>query len=139
MHHRINTKQLGRPAEHRRAMVSALVCALIKETRICTTLAKAKVARSAAERMVTLARKGTLDARRRAVATLRDRTAVKRLFSDVVPRFEGRRGGYTLIVKLGSRPGDNAPMAALEWVVTSATASPGTPEPKADPGSQASP
>jgi large subunit ribosomal protein L17 len=117
MHHRMQKKQLGRTSEHRRALVAALVSALIKESRICTTLAKAKVARSAAERMVTMARKGTLDARRRAVAILRDRAAVKRLFAEIVPKLEGRHGGYTRITKLGARTGDNAPVAALEWVV----------------------
>jgi len=133
MHHRIQKKQLGRTAEHRHALVAALVCALIKESRICTTLAKAKVARSAAERMVTLARKGTLDARRRAVAILHDRTAVKRLFADVVPKFEGRRGGYTRIVKLGTRPGDNAPVAAIEWIGSvSAAPDAAAPDAKAD-------
>ncbi len=97
-------------------MLAALVCSLIEEKRIKTTLAKAKLARSEAERLVTVARAGSLVARRRALVALRHRAPVHTLFSDIVPKFSGRNGGYTRIVKLGRRLGDNAEMVYLEWV-----------------------
>jgi large subunit ribosomal protein L17 len=93
-----------------------LVRALIKEQRITTTLAKAKTARPLAERMVTLARRNTLAARRRLIATLSDGPHIKRLFEVIVPKFEGRQGGYTRIMKLGRRPSDSSEMAILEWI-----------------------
>ncbi len=116
MHHRRKTTKLGRSSAHRDAMLAALVCSLIEEKRIKTTLAKAKLARSEAERLVTVARAGSLVARRRALAALRHRAPVQKLFSDIVPKFSGRAGGYTRIVKLGRRLGDNAEMVYLEWV-----------------------
>jgi len=96
--------------------MSSLVCALIERRRIRTTLVKAKQAGRLADRMVTLGRKGTLAARRRALARLRSKKAVTTLFSEIVPLFEGRNGGYTSVLKLGSRSGDGAEMAVLEWV-----------------------
>lgn len=116
MHHRRKTTKLGRSPEHRIAMVAALVCSLIEEKRITTTLAKARLARSAAEKLVTVARAGTPVARRRVLAELRHREPLRTLFTDIVPKLAGRNGGYTRIVKLGRRIGDNAEMALLEWV-----------------------
>jgi large subunit ribosomal protein L17 len=89
---------------------------LIKQRRIKTTLAKAKVARSLAEKMVTVARKDSVTARRRAMATLRQKDAVGILFADIVPICAGRNGGYTRIMKLGRRSSDSSEMAIIEWV-----------------------
>jgi len=116
MRHKKNDKKLGRTTAHRRATVSALVCALIAEKRIKTTLAKAKTARSVADRMVTLGRKGTLAARRQALSVLDSRKNVSELFDTIAPGIAERRGGYTRIVKLGRRGGDGSEMALLEWV-----------------------
>jgi large subunit ribosomal protein L17 len=96
-------------------MVS-LVTNLILQGSIKTTVQKAKEARKDAEKMVTLARKGTLAARRVAAARLQQPLAVKKLFDDVVPAMEGRNGGYTRIIKTGTRRGDNAEMCVFQWV-----------------------
>jgi len=116
MRHRKKDSKLGRSAAHRTAMLAALVCSLIQEKRVKTTLAKAKQARILAEKMVTLGRRGTLAARRQAIAKLRQAKRVALLFNEVVPRFNGRNGGYTRIAKLGRRRSDGAEMAILEWV-----------------------
>lgn len=116
MRHRKDGKKLGRTSGQRRALVASLVCNLIREKRIRTTLPKARVARRAAEKMVTLARRGTLAARRLAVSRLRQPDSVSKLFGEIVPRLEGRHGGYTRIIKLGKRYSDNSEMAILEWV-----------------------
>ncbi|MCE9614106.1 MAG: 50S ribosomal protein L17 [Lentisphaerae bacterium] len=96
--------------------MAALVCGLIKDKRIETTLPKAKVTRQAAEQMVTLARQGTLAARRRAIAALRRPAVVRELFDGIVPQLKDRHGGYTRITKLGHRLGDGAEVAVVEWV-----------------------
>jgi large subunit ribosomal protein L17 len=117
MHHRRKTVKLGRSSAHRSAMLAALVCSLIEEKRIKTTLSKAKLARSEAERLVTGARSSNLTvARQRVLATLRHRVPMQQMFKDIVPKMSGRKGGYTRIIKLGRRLGDNAEMAYLEWV-----------------------
>ncbi len=116
MRHRKKTIKLGRTSEHRDALLANLVCSLIACKRIQTTVQKAKVARSFAEKMVTLAKAGTLDARRKAVARLRNHDQVKVLFEAVAPAFKDRAGGYTRIIKLGRRASDSAEMAILEWV-----------------------
>lgn len=116
MRHRAVRKKLGRSSSHRKALVAGLVCNLIKERRITTTVQKAKIARSEAEKMVTIARTGSLSARRRAIALLRQTDAVALLFSDIVPICEGRAGGYTRVLKLGRRGSDGSEMALLEWV-----------------------
>jgi large subunit ribosomal protein L17 len=126
MHHRKNTKKLGRSSAHRSALLAALVCSLIDEKRITTTLVKAKLAKPVAERMVTLGRQGTLAAQRRAVSILRRRNSVKTLFKDLVPQLAGRAGGYTRVIKLGQRVGDASEMAMLEWVGLKGPAEPGT-------------
>ncbi len=116
MRHRKKTVKLGRTSEHRRALLASLVCGLIIQKRIRTTLAKAKAARPVAEKMVTLGKEGTLAARRRALAKLRQKAPVTELFSALAPSFQGRAGGYTRILHVERRTGDNAPMALLEWV-----------------------
>src|SRR5213596_1517620 len=116
MRHQNNTIKLGRTADHRRALLANQVCALIEHQRIKTTLAKAKAVRPLAERMVTLGKNGSIHARRTALATLRQKNAVKKLFDDIAPKSAERNGGYTRIVKLGQRKSDSAAMAFIEWV-----------------------
>lgn len=116
MRHRNKTIKLGRTSAHRDALLSSLVCNLIKAKRITTTLQKAKAARSMAERMVTLGKRNTLATRRRATSILRQPDAVSALFASVAPAFADRAGGYTRIIKLGTRPSDSSEMVLLEWV-----------------------
>ena len=116
MRHLKRTAKLGRTSEHRNAMLANLVCSLIEHKRVTTTLAKAKAARSVAEKMVTLGKKGTIQSRRLAVARLHQEKAAKILFKEVVPAFKDRSSGYTRIIKLGQRIGDAGQKAILEWV-----------------------
>src|SRR3954453_10632360 len=116
MRHQKKTIKLGRTAEHRKALLANQVCSLIEHERIKTTLAKAKAVRPLAERMVTLGKNGSLHARRTALAVLRQKNAVRKLFESIAPRSAERMGGYTRIVKLGPRKSDSAPIAFLEWV-----------------------
>ena len=121
MRHRRKTVKLGRTAEHRDALLANQACSLIEHGRVKTTLAKAKAVRPLAEKMITLAKRDTLHARRRALALLHNNSArtakaVRKLFSELGPRCAGRQGGYTRIVKLGPRSSDSAPMAFIEWV-----------------------
>src|SRR5213596_416634 len=116
MRHQKKTIKLGRTAEHRKALLANQICSLIEHQRITTTLAKAKAVRPLAERMVTLGKNGSIHARRTALATLRQKSAVKKLFDDIAQRSAERNGGYTRIVKLGPRKSDSARMAFIEWV-----------------------
>lgn len=116
MRHLKRTAKLGRTGDHRNAMLANLVCSLIKHKRVTTTLAKAKAARSVAEKMVTLGKSGSIHDRRLAAARLHQEDAVKILFNEIAPVQKDRRGGYTRIVKLGERQGDSAQLAILEWV-----------------------
>lgn len=134
MRHRNKRTQLGRTATHRRAMYSNMLMALVEHGRIETTERKAKELRGIAERVVTRATRlgdlllkdpSTMDREERARIvhsirmarrTLRDRDSVLRLFNDIAPRFLGRPGGYTRVIKKGFRRGDGAPMAFLEWI-----------------------
>jgi large subunit ribosomal protein L17 len=116
MRHRKKTIKLGRTTSHREAMLANQVCSLIKEKRITTTLPKAKATRSLAEKMVTLGKRGDLHARRQAISRLRSQDAVHELFSAIAPAFAERQGGYTRILKLGTRRSDASEMAILEWV-----------------------
>src|SRR5205814_6031781 len=116
MRHQKKTVKLGRTAEHRKALLANQVCSLIEHQRIKTTLAKAKAVRPLAEKMVTLGKQGSLHARRTALAVLRQKNAVKKLFDDIAPRSADRNGGYTRIIRLGVRKSDAAPVAFLEWV-----------------------
>ena len=114
-HHRVG-KKLGRDSAHRKALYSNLAGALIEHGRIQTTEAKAKAVKPIAEQMITLGRRGDLAARRQAVAYLRSKAVVHRLFTDVGPRMKDRPGGYLRIVKIGPRQGDAAEMVYLELV-----------------------
>jgi large subunit ribosomal protein L17 len=124
MRHQKQNVKLGRSPSHRKALVSSLVCNLIKRRRITTTVQKAKLARIEAEKIVTLARKGSLHARRLAASRLRQPDAVAQLFAEIVPLCEGRPGGYTRILKLGRRRSDGAEMAILEWAGVAVVAAP---------------
>jgi large subunit ribosomal protein L17 len=127
-HHRI-MKKFGRSMSHRKALMSSLVTNLILQSSIKTTLPKAKQARRDAEKIVTLARKGTLAARRLAASRLQSPKAVQMLFDSVVPAMDGRPGGYTRIYKLGQRSSDGSEMCLLQWVtVSSASDAPETAE-----------
>lgn len=116
MRHLKKTLKLGRTSSHREALLAGLVCSLVTESRIVTTLRKAKAAQSLSEKMVTLAKRGTLAARRLALSRIRQEAPVSKLFSTVAPSFKDRKGGYTRIMKLGMRRSDSSEMAILEWV-----------------------
>jgi large subunit ribosomal protein L17 len=117
MRHRKRTiNKLGRTTSHRESMLAGLVCSLIEEKRVTTTVPKAKAARRLADRVVTLGKRGDLAARRRAISLLGRSPPVGTLFASVAPAFKDRPGGYTRIMKLGRRPSDSAEMAILEWV-----------------------
>jgi large subunit ribosomal protein L17 len=136
MRHLKRTAKLGRTSEHRNAMLANLVCSLILQRRVVTTLAKAKAARSVAEKMVTLGKRGTIHDRRLAVARLHQEDAVRSLFKEIAPAHKNRNGGYTRIVKLAvRRRGDAGQQAVLEWVDVAPKARAATPP--AAGGSQA--
>ncbi|MGQ9673058.1 MAG: 50S ribosomal protein L17 [Candidatus Aminicenantales bacterium] len=116
MRHRVRGRKLRRPTAHRLAMLRNLVTSFLEKERVQTTLAKAKEARPLAEKMITLAKKGTLAARRQALAFVRKESTVTKLFDELGPRFAERPGGYSRIVKLGLRSGDGAQMALLELI-----------------------
>ncbi|MDA0691261.1 MAG: 50S ribosomal protein L17 [Nitrospinae bacterium] len=116
MRHLKAGRKLGRTSAHRKALFRNLVTALIVRERIQTTLAKAKELRSKAEKTITLGKKGTLHARRLAFRTVQEKEALKKLFGPIAERFATRNGGYTRIIKIGSRKGDDAPMAFIELV-----------------------
>ena len=132
MRHLKRTAKLGRTGGHRNAMLANLVCSLIKHKRVTTTLAKAKAARSVAEKMVTLGKSGTIHDRRLAAARLHQEDAVKILFNEIAPAHKERHGGYTRIVKLGQRQGDAGQKAILEWVELPAAAAPVETKPAAE-------
>jgi large subunit ribosomal protein L17 len=127
MRHRVRGRKLGRTTAHRTAMFRNQLTALFTHERITTTVAKAKELQPLAEKMVTLARTGTLANRRAVQAMVPDKEILRRLFDDVAPRFNDRSGGYTRILRLGRRRGDNAEMAIIEFVDY-------TPKPKGESG-----
>ena len=116
MRHGNAHRKLNRKHEHRRAMFANMCASLIKHEQIVTTLPKAKDLRPVVEKLVTLAKKGGLHARRQAISQIRDETQVKKLFSVLGPRYSDRNGGYTRVLKSGFRYGDSAPMAVIEFV-----------------------
>lgn len=134
MRHLKRTAKLGRTSEHRNRMLVNMVCSLIKHRRITTTLARAKAARSVAEKMVTLAKSGTLHDRRLASARLhQDEEAVRILFREIATANKERHGGYTRIVKLlHARHGDAGQKAILEWVESASGAAPAETQPAAE-------
>ncbi len=114
MRHRAKGRQLSRTSTHRRAMLNNMATSLFQHGRIVTTEAKAKELRPFAEKLVTLARRGDLHARRLVSRKIHDRVVLAKLFAEIGPRFAGRPGGYTRILKLGHRPGDGADVARIE-------------------------
>ena len=116
MRHKVAGRRLGRSSSHRRALYRNLVTDLLDYEKITTTEAKAKEARSIAEKMITLGKEGGLSSRRQALAFIFDEKVVKKVFDDLAPRFAERQGGYTRMTKLGRRLGDGAAMVRLELV-----------------------
>src|SRR5882724_5066680 len=116
MRHGFRGRRFNRTAPHRTSMFANMAAALIKHEQIVTTLPKAKDLRPVVEKLVTLAKKGGLHARRLAMAEVRDETQVKKLFDVLGPRYGERKGGYLRIMKAGFRHGDSAPMAVIEFV-----------------------
>jgi large subunit ribosomal protein L17 len=116
MRHRVAGRKFSRHTQHRELMFRNMLVSLLEHERIKTTLAKGKELRSWADKIITLGKKGTLHARRRAFALLRDKTIVKKLFDEIAPKFKDRAGGYTRVYKLGWRQGDAAPLSLVELV-----------------------
>ena len=116
MRHRRAVAKLGRTAAHRDALLRGLVTDLLRHERIRTTTAKAKALRPLAERVITLGKNESLHSRRRAARVVHDKRVISKLFDTLAPRYAERQGGYTRILKLGSRPGDRAEMAIIELV-----------------------
>jgi large subunit ribosomal protein L17 len=116
MRHGKAHRKLNRTHEHRKAMFANMVAALVVHEQISTTLPKAKELRPVIEKLITVAKKGGLHARRQAIAAIKDLDAVKKLFDVIGPRYKMRNGGYTRIVKAGFRFGDSAPAAIIELV-----------------------
>lgn len=109
-------RKLGRPSAHRNMMLRNLVTSLLKHGRIETTEARAKETKKIAEKMITLAKRGDLHARRQVLAYVTEKEVVKNVFDDIAPKYEDRNGGYTRMYKLGPRRGDAAPMVILELI-----------------------
>lgn len=129
MRHGFSKRRLNRTSSHRKALFKSLACALIEHEQIKTTLPKAKELRPIVERLITMARGGTLHARRMAISRLQNISVVRKLFDELAPRFASRPGGYIRIMKAGFRYGDCAPMAIIEFVERKA-------KPLADPASE---
>lgn len=126
MRHQLSGRQLSRNSSHRRALMRNMAIALLREETIRTTLPKAKELRRVVEPLITLGKSGSDADRRRAWSQLRDDALVEKLFGDIAPRFKSRAGGYTRILKMEPRPGDNAPMAFMQLVEGEAVQAPAT-------------
>ncbi len=122
MRHKVRGKKFGRVSDQRKLMLKNLVVSLIEHGRINTTVAKAKEMRSLAEKVITYAKKGTVHHRRLAFRILNNRTLVKKVFDELAPKYEDRNGGYTRVLKNGTRKGDCAPMAIIEFIEGKETA-----------------
>jgi len=134
MRHNKSGRKLGRNSGHRNAMMRNMVTSLIEHGRITTTDSRAKELRKLVDRMITLGKRGDLHARRQASQVIRTRQVLAKLFDQVGPRFKDRPGGYTRIIKLGNRLGDNAPQSIIELVEEEFTAKPkkASPAPRAE-------
>jgi len=134
MRHNKSGRKLGRNSGHRNAMMRNMVTSLLEHGRITTTDSRAKELRKLVDRMITLGKRGDLHARRQATAVLRTKEIVGKLFEQIGPRYKDRPGGYTRIIKLGNRLGDNAPQSIIELVEEEFTAKPkkAAPAPKAE-------
>jgi len=120
MRHRVAGRKLSRHTQHRELMFRNMLVSLLQHERIRTTLAKGKELRRWADRIISLGKQGTIHARRRAFALLRDKEAVKRLFDVIAPKLKDREGGYTRVYRLGWRQGDAAPLSLVEFVTYAA-------------------
>lgn len=109
-------RKLGRPTDHRKAMLRNLVTSLLRSGKIETTVTRAKETKRMADKMITLAKRGDLHARRQVLAYVYDEDVVKKLFDEIGPKYADRNGGYTRVIKAGPRRGDGAEMAILELV-----------------------
>jgi len=116
MRHGMKGRKLNRTSSHRKAMFANMASALVKHEQIVTTLPKAKELKPFVDKLITLGKKGTLAARRQAIATMRDETQTRKLFDTLADRYKDRTGGYSRVLKAGYRYGDNAPMAVIELV-----------------------
>ncbi len=116
MRHNKSGRRLGRNSSHRKAMLRNMVTSLLDQEKITTTDARAKEVRKLAEKMITLGKKGDLHARRQALSVVQDKKVVAKLFDRLAPRYAERNGGYTRIMKVGNRAGDNAPVSIIEFV-----------------------
>ncbi len=116
MRHRVDGRNFSRTANQRKALLRSLLASLIKYERIETTVAKAKAVKELADRLVTFGKKGDLHSRRVALSYLPDKELIRKLFTDIAPRFADRNGGYVRVVRTGFRIKDSAPMAILEFV-----------------------
>jgi large subunit ribosomal protein L17 len=134
MRHNKSGKRLGRNSSHRKAMMRNMVTSLFAHEKITTTDIRAKELRKIADKMITLGKRGDIHARRQALQVIRDRKVVGKLFDLVAPRYKDRPGGYTRIIKLGQRTGDNASLSLIELVEEEFTAKPrkAAPAPKAE-------
>ena len=120
MRHGRTVRKLGRTASHRRAMLDNMATSLFKAHAVVTTVPKARVIRSVAEKLITLGKRGDMHARRLAARQVKDRTVLKKLFDEIAPQFASRPGGYTRVVKLGWRRGDGAELAKVELLIPKA-------------------
>ena len=116
MRHNVKGRKLNRSSAHRKAMFSNMAASLLKHEQIVTTLPKAKDLRPVTEKLITLAKRGDLHARRQALSKLGDKEVVSKLFGEIAERYKERNGGYTRVLKAGFRYGDAAPMAVIELV-----------------------
>ena len=139
MRHNKSGKRLGRNSSHRKAMMRNMVTSLFAHEKITTTDIRAKELRKIADKMITLGKRGDIHARRQALQVIRDRKVVGKLFDLLAPRYKDRPGGYTRIIKLGQRAGDNASLSLIELVEEEFTAKPrkAAPAPKAEAKSAA--
>ncbi len=124
MRHRVRSRKLGRTSAHRLALYRNMVTSLLEHERIQTTDAKAREVRRIAERMITLGKRGTLHARRRALRIIRQREVAAKVFNELADRYRDRPGGYTRVLKLGIRTGDAAPVSIVELVEADGVARP---------------
>ena len=139
MRHNKSGRKLGRNSSHRKAMMRNMVTSLLDAEKIVTTDCRAKELRKIADRLITLGKRGDLHARRQAAETIQDKKVVAKLFDRLGPRYATRPGGYTRIVKLGNRLGDNAPQSIIELVEEEFTAKVKAPKAKPAPKQQAAP
>ncbi len=116
MRHLVSGRKLNRTSSHRSAMFSNMATSILEKERITTTLTKAKEVRGVVERLITYGKKGDLHGIRLASRRINDKTVLKKLFEDIAPGYKDREGGYTRIIKIGERKGDNAPMSIIELV-----------------------